>query len=182
MNVRDDAGGLQLKTLILGGASSGKSVYAERLAASSNLSVHYLATATAGDEEMARRIARHRERRPASWALVEEPLYLAETLWALATPDTCLLVDCLTLWLSNLICAEDDGLLAREQAHLLETLPDLPGRIILVSNELGMGIVPMGDLSRRFVETAGQFNQNLATLCDQVTLVAAGLPLQLKAS
>lgn len=169
-----------MKALILGGASSGKSAYAERLAASSSLAVHYIATATAGDGEMARRIAAHQARRPADWALVEEPLYLAETLWALAAPDGCLLVDCLTLWLSNLMCAEDDGLLAREQASLLEILPDLPGRIILVSNELGMGIVPMGELSRRFVETAGQLNQDLAALCGQVTLVAAGLPLHLK--
>ena len=169
-----------MKSLILGGASSGKSAYAESLAVASGFEVHYVATATAGDEEMARRIAAHQVRRPADWNLVEEPLHLAETLWALATPDACLLVDCLTLWLSNLMCAEDGGLLAREQASLLEILPDLPGRIILVSNELGMGIVPLGELSRRFVEAAGQFNQELARLCDQVTLVAAGLPLHLK--
>lgn len=179
---KNDAGGIPLKSLIIGGASSGKSAYAESLAAASGLAVYYVATATAGDEEMARRIARHRERRPADWGLVEEPLHLAETLWALASPDACLLVDCLTLWLSNLLCADQPGLLAREQAHLLETLPDLPGRIIFVSNELGMGIVPMGELSRQFGEAAGQLNQDLAVLCDRVTLIVAGLPLPLKVS
>ncbi len=169
-----------MKELILGGARSGKSALAERRAAESGLGVTYIATATAGDGEMAERIARHRAARPVDWRTVEEPLHLAATLSEQAAADRCLLVDCLTLWLSNLLGEDDTGCLEREQAALLEVLPDLPGRILLVSNEVGQGVVPMGELNRRFVDMAGRLHQRLAQVCDQVTLVVAGLELPLK--
>ncbi|MEN6585410.1 MAG: bifunctional adenosylcobinamide kinase/adenosylcobinamide-phosphate guanylyltransferase [Sulfuricella sp.] len=168
--------------LILGGARSGKSALAERLARESWLAVTYIATATAGDGEMSARIAHHQARRPAEWRLVEEPLRLAEVMKTHAAPDSCLIVDCLTLWLNNLLAAEDENLLRRESEALLHTLPDLPGRILLVSNEVGMGIVPLGELSRRFCDEAGRLHQDLARICDRVVFVAAGLPLVLKGS
>lgn len=167
-----------MKELILGGARSGKSALAERLAAESGLAVVYIATATAGDAEMAGRIVHHRSRRPAVWELVEEPLQLAAALKSAAASNCCLLVDCLTLWLNNVIV--DEALFQRERAALLDTLPDLPGRVILVSNEVGMGIVPLGELTRRYCDEAGRLHQDLAQLCDRVTFVAAGLPLVLK--
>jgi adenosylcobinamide kinase/adenosylcobinamide-phosphate guanylyltransferase len=167
-----------MKELILGGARSGKSALAERLAGDSGLAVVYLASATAGDEEMAGRIAHHRERRPAGWGLVEEPRHLAAALRDAAAPDRCLLVDCLTLWLNNVIA--DGVLYQQERAALLDTLPGLPGRVILVSNEVGMGIVPMGELTRRYCDEAGRLHQELAQLCDRVIFVAAGLPMVLK--
>jgi adenosylcobinamide kinase/adenosylcobinamide-phosphate guanylyltransferase len=181
-----------MKQLILGGARSGKSLLAERRAMASGRRVIYLATATAGDDEMARRIAHHRARRPAAWESVEEPLYLAARLRQLAAADTCLLVDCLTLWLSNLLYAGtaaaqaeageavDCPLLAAETAALAETLPQLPGQVILVSNEVGSGIIPMHPVARRFADEQGRLNQRLAAICDRVTLVVAGLPLELK--
>ena len=167
-----------MKELILGGARSGKSAFAQRMATASGLEVLYLATAQAGDAEMAERIARHRAERPGAWGLVEEPLALAAALRTHAAPNRCLLVDCLTLWLNNVIA--DEALLFRERKALLDALPGLPGRVILVSNEVGMGIVPLGELTRRYCDEAGRLHQELAQLCDRVTLVAAGLPLVLK--
>ncbi|MHB1619728.1 MAG: bifunctional adenosylcobinamide kinase/adenosylcobinamide-phosphate guanylyltransferase [Sulfuricella sp.] len=167
-----------MKELILGGVRSGKSALAERLAAESGLDVVYIATATVGDSEMAERIAHHRARRPARWELVEEPLRLAAALRGAAASERCLLVDCLTLWLNNVIA--DEALFQQERSALLEMLPGLPGRVILVSNEVGMGIVPLGELTRRYCDEAGRLHQDLAQLCDRVTLVAAGLPLVLK--
>lgn len=169
-----------MHTLILGGARSGKSALAESLATSSAREVVYLATGQALDEEMAVRIAHHRTRRPAHWRCVEAPLALADALRAHAGTDTCLLVDCLTLWLSNLLTHADAGLFARERDALLAALPHLPGEVILVGNEVGLGIVPMGELSRRFVDEAGRLHQALGTICDRVVFVAAGLPLALK--
>ncbi len=181
-----------MNELILGGARSGKSLHAESRAIASGLPVTYIATAESRDGEMARRIAHHRARRPADWGCAEEPLHLAAKLRALAAPDTCLLVDCLTLWLSNLLFAGraaqqaeagqaiDCPLFHDETAALVETLPQLPGRIILVSNEVGWGIVPMHPVSRLFADEQGRLNQRVAAVCDRVTLVAAGLPLTLK--
>jgi adenosylcobinamide kinase/adenosylcobinamide-phosphate guanylyltransferase len=168
-----------VKELILGGARSGKSALAERLAVESGLAVTYVATATAGDPEMAARIGHHQGRRPSSWRLVEEPIALGATLRRHAAADRCLLVDCLTLWLTNLLQAGDDPF-RREHATLLEALPALPGRIILVSNEVGLGIVPLGELTRRFCDEAGRLHQALAGTCDRVIFVAAGLPLVMK--
>ncbi len=181
-----------MNELILGGARSGKSLLAETRARDSGRPVIYLATAEAGDGEMARRIAHHRARRPADWGCVEETRQLAAKLQALATPNTCILVDCLTLWLSNLLFAGraaaqaeageaiDCPLLRDETEALIATLPQLPGQIILVSNEVGWGIVPMHPVSRLFADEQGRLNQRVAAVCQRVTLVAAGLPLTLK--
>lgn len=170
-----------MKELILGGSRSGKSTLAEQRAAESGLAVTYVATATAGDGEMAARIAQHQARRPGHWNSVEEPFHLAQALRQHAEPERCLLVDCLTLWLTNLLCANNEDQFQRERAAFLETLPTLPGHIILVSNEVGMGIVPMGELSRRFSDEAGWLNQEVARTCGRVTLMVAGLPYPLKA-
>ncbi len=169
-----------MHSLILGGARSGKSALAERWATASGRQVTYIATARSGDEEMAARIAHHRARRPSTWACVEAPASLAATLLRHAGEDRCLLVDCLTLWLSNLLIDGEGAMFEREYDALLATLPGLPGDILLVSNEVGCGIVPMGALSRRFVDEAGRLHQALARACDRVVFVAAGLPLALK--
>lgn len=169
-----------MKTLILGGARSGKSRLAERLAADSGLDVTYVATATAGDAEMYARIAAHRARRPVHWASVEEPLALAETLHRHARPDGLILVDCLTLWLTNLLLCPDQDRFAHERAELLAALPDLPGALVLVSNETGLGVVPLGELSRRYCDEAGWLHQDLAQQCDRVIFTVAGLPHVLK--
>jgi len=183
--------------LVLGGARSGKSAHAESLALAWQAvaparHVVYVATAEARDDEMRRRISHHQQGRPADWSLIEAPLALAEALQKAATPDTLLLVDCLTLWLSNLLfaghaarqaeqqAAIDCPLLAGEQLALLDVLPKLPGPVVLVSNEVGWGIVPAGALSRLFADEQGRLNQRVATIADRVTLVAAGLPLVLK--
>ena len=137
----------------------------------------YVATATVGDDEMAQRIAHHRGRRPAHWATAEEPIQLAARLRAEAAPDRLLLVDCLTLWLTNLLLGPG---LEPELTRLLETLPTLPGRVILVSNEVGWGIVPENPLARSFRDEQGRLNQRVALIATDVTLVAAGLPLTLK--
>jgi adenosylcobinamide kinase/adenosylcobinamide-phosphate guanylyltransferase len=162
--------------LVIGGARSGKSSYAERQARDSGLPVTYIATGEARDEEMAERIAHHRSRRPAGWHSVEEPLALADALAREAAAEKCLLVDCLTLWLSNSMFARRED----EIETLLKVLPSLPGRIILVSNEVGWGIVPENALARRFRDEQGRLNQRIAAIAEQVTLVAAGLPLTLK--
>jgi adenosylcobinamide kinase/adenosylcobinamide-phosphate guanylyltransferase len=181
-----------MKELILGGARSGKSLLAEKRAAESGLRVIYIATAEARDGEMNRRIAHHRSRRPTEWGCAEETLHLAAKLRELATPDTCLLVDCLTLWLSNLLFAGKAAvqaeagemvncpLFTQEVQSLIDLLPSLPGRVILVSNEVGWGIVPMHPVSRLFADEQGRLNQAVAAVCDHATLVAAGLPLSLK--
>jgi adenosylcobinamide kinase/adenosylcobinamide-phosphate guanylyltransferase len=169
-----------MRELILGGARSGKSRLAEKLAADSGLAVTYIATSQALDGEMSARIRQHRERRPADWALVEEPLELARLLQELASPERCLLVDCLTLWLTNLLMLEDDARLIAEREALLDCLGELPGRIILVSNETGLGVVPMGELTRRYVDEAGWLHQAIAERCQRVIFTVAGLPMLLK--
>ena len=168
-----------MKELILGGARSGKSAFAQQQAIASGLPVLYVATAQARDTEMVERIASHRAERPAQWGLVEEPLALAAALRTHAHGERCLLVDCLTLWLSNLL-AVGDACLRAETAALLDTLPTLAGSILLVSNEVGQGIVPIHPLARRFRDEAGRLHQQIATRCDRVTLITAGLPLILK--
>lgn len=165
--------------LILGGARSGKSALAEQYARDSGLEVVYVATAEAADEEMAVRIRHHRERRPADWSCVEQPLQLAATLQQFASPERCLLVDCLTLWLSNLLAAGEETF-QHEREALIALLPQLPGRTILVSNEVGLGVVPLGELTRRFCDESGRLHQTVAAACDRVTFVTAGLPMILK--
>lgn len=180
------------RTLVFGGARSGKSALAERLARESGKEVVYLATSHAGDAEMAARIAHHRARRPAEWRTVEEATALAAALNALCAPERIVLVDCLTLWLTNLMFStrqdypdvgaiELPPLFADQRAALLDWL-DAPamGDVIFVSNEVGMGIVPYGAVSRAFTDEAGRLNQDVAARCERVLLVAAGLPLALK--
>jgi adenosylcobinamide kinase/adenosylcobinamide-phosphate guanylyltransferase len=166
-------------TLILGGARSGKSRFAQSHAEASGLPVTVIATAQALDAEMAVRIARHQAERPAGWGTIEEPLHLAAALQQAAATDRCVLVDCLTLWLMNLLEA-GEAVFAAERAALLATLPTLPGEMLFVSNEVGLGVIPLGELSRRFVDEAGWLNQAIAQLADNVTFIAAGLPLALK--
>jgi len=165
--------------LILGGARSGKSRYSENLALQSGLQVVYIATGWAGDEEMASRIAHHQAQRPNDWLTVEEPRALALALQSHAAADRFIIVDCLTLWLSNLL-AEGDACFRLERQALLDILPSLPGTICLVSNEVGQGIVPLNPLARRFVDEAGWLHQDLARICERVVWVVAGLPQILK--
>jgi adenosylcobinamide kinase/adenosylcobinamide-phosphate guanylyltransferase len=169
-----------LQTLILGGARSGKSRYAETLAQQSGREVIYIATATAQDAEMQSRIAHHQASRPAHWQTIEEPLALATCLQQHAAPERLLLVDCLTLWLTNLLCAEDASRLQQETTQLLQRLPELPGDIIFVSNEVGLGIIPLGELTRRYVDEAGRLHQQLAAQMQRVVFMVAGLPHLLK--
>lgn len=169
-----------MKELILGGVRSGKSRLAEKIALTGGLAVTYIATASAGDDEMRVRIVEHQRRRPPTWKLIEEPYALARVLQEQAAPDRCLLVDCLTLWLSNLLGADDPEVLRKERCDFLGLLPQLPGHIILVSNETGLGVVPMGVLARRFCDEAGWLHQDLAQQCDRVFFTVAGLPQLLK--
>jgi len=169
-----------MRELILGGIRSGKSRLAEQRATDSGLDVVYIATAQVRDEEMQRRVAEHQARRPGAWRSVEAGQNLAAVLQREASTQRCLLVDCLTLWLTQLLCDASEQELHRECDALLAVLPTLPGQIILVSNETNMGIVPLGELSRRFCDEAGRLHQELATHCDHVLLVVAGLPLTLK--
>lgn len=166
--------------LILGGARSGKSRLAEKLADESGLEVAYIATSQPLDGEMNARVAQHRARRPAHWALVEEPVALARVLGEQAAPGRCLLVDCLTLWLTNLLMLEDSARLEAERELLLGCVDGLPGRILLVSNETGLGVVPLGELTRRYVDEAGWLHQALAERSQRVLFTVAGLPMVLK--
>jgi adenosylcobinamide kinase/adenosylcobinamide-phosphate guanylyltransferase len=169
-----------MKELILGGVRSGKSRLAEKLAKASGLAVTCIATARVGDEAMRQRVEEHRRRRSGEWGLVEEPLALAGTLRQHAEEKRCLIVDCLTLWLTQLLCETDVNRLRQERDELLETLPHLPGHIILIGNETNMGVLPMGELSRLYCDEAGRLHQELAGLCDRVILMVAGLPWMLK--
>lgn len=169
-----------MRELILGGARSGKSRLAEQHAQESGLPVTYIATATVQDDEMRARIAHHQAQRPGYWQLVEEPLALAAALQRCTAAEQCVLVDCLTLWLTNLLCTKDEAQLRQEVSALLEVLPGLPGHIILVSNETGMGVVPLGELTRRYCDEAGRLHQAVAQCCEKVVLTVAGLPLNLK--
>lgn len=171
-----------MKELILGGVRSGKSRLAELRARESGRQVVYVATAiAAGDPELEERILQHRRRRPASWTTVEEPLTLGAVLRAEGSAERCLVVECLTLWLTNVLSgAAAADRLERESRSLLDALPQLAGDIILVGNETGLGVVPLGELSRRFVDASGELHQMLAAMCDRVTLTVAGLPHLLK--
>lgn len=176
--------------LILGGARSGKSRYAETLAHDSGLPVTVIATAEALDAEMTARIRRHQGDRPPGWRTVETPVALAATLRAEASAGRCVIVDCLTLWLLNLMAGAENlpeppdasqlPQLQAERAALLDTLPALPGQILLVANEVGLGLVPETPLGRLYRDEAGRLNQALARVCERVSFVAAGLPLALK--
>lgn len=163
-------------TLILGGARSGKSARALALAADAPRVM--IATAEALDDEMTDRIARHKAERDAGWRTVECPLELAAAVAAAAGPGRVLVVDCLTLWLSNLMHADRDP--EGACAGLIDALRAAPGRVVLVSNEVGMGLAPMEALSRAFRDSQGRINQRIAAAAERVEFVAAGLPLVLK--
>lgn len=165
--------------LILGGARSGKSRLAEQTAISMQLAVTYVATAQALDPEMQSRIAHHQNQRPAHWSLVEEPLFLAKTLQKIDRPNQ-ILVDCLTLWLTNLLLLEDQNIQQFECEQLLKILPTLESEVILVSNETGLGVVPLGEISRRFVDEAGRLHQALGQIANKVVFCVAGFPMILK--
>ncbi len=188
-------------TLILGGARSGKSAYAEKLAINSGLPVTYIATAQVYDDEFKARVQHHKDRRPKDWQIIEEPHFLSAALQAndpghplsnslheFASPcvhEGCsLIVDCLTLWLAQWICEDckppKSSSWALQRESLLVNLPKLHGNIILVSNEVGMGIVPMGAINRQFQDEQGRLNQAVASIANEVVFVAAGLPLKLK--
>lgn len=169
------------RTLILGGIRSGKSALAEAEAAACDRPVVYVATATAGDGEMADRITRHQQRRPDDWGLDEEPLALGSVLARHRGAAPCLLVDCMSLWLGNLLGAEE-GVLAREREAFLAQLEGYPGPMVIVSNEVGLGVIGMDALTRRFCDELGWLNQALAQRCDRVMLSVAGLPQMLKGS
>lgn len=176
--------------LILGGARSGKSRHAEALATTTGHPVSVIATAEGLDDEMRARIERHRLDRPSGWHTVECPLRLADALSSESAPGRCVIVDCLTLWIANLLGDDErqrapaspaaHPALVRERAALLAALPRLPGDIILVANEVGLGLVPETPLGRLFRDEAGRLNQAVATLSDRVSFVAAGLALTLK--
>jgi len=171
---------------ILGGARSGKSRYAESLAKTAEESgqqVFYLATATSSDRqnhadtEMLERIKRHQSDRPSHWQTIEVPIKLAEGLVALDDKKNCILIDCLTLWTLNLL---EEECFQVEKKALLNVLPNLTADIILVSNEVGLGVVPMGKLTRCFVDELGWLHQAVAEQAETVTFVTAGLPMHLK--
>ena len=170
--------------LVLGGARSGKSRYAEQCAAESGKQVIYFATAQKHDAEMELRVQRHQQRRPEHWQTIEEPIKLAAALKQYGNVENCLLVDCLTLWLSNVLFDEQGGVQTdsyqQHKAELLETLGGLSADIILVSNEVGKGIVPMGAGTRCFVDEAGWLHQDIAKISQQVIFVTAGLTQVLK--
>ena len=166
--------------LITGGARSGKSKYAEQRAAALGLRRVYIATAEAKDDEMARRIAAHRKRRGSAWTTVEEPVQLAETLLAWRGRTDCALVDCLTLWLSNLLFRGDENQVEEKVEALVRSLPQLDFPVVFVTNEVGAGIVPDNPLARQFRDLAGWTNQRIAAVAKEVVLMVAGIPTAVK--
>ena len=166
--------------LILGGARSGKSKLAEQIAKDSNLQVVYIATAQAWDDEMRQRISHHQTQRPDAWRLIEEPLYLADCLKKIDQQEQVILVDCLTLWMSNLLMHENSNLQRIECEKLLKILPTLKSQIVLVSNETGLGVIPMGEITRKFVDESGRLHQLLGQIADKVVFCVAGFPMLLK--
>lgn len=163
---------------VLGGARSGKSRYAQARAEALSQDRIYIATAQAFDAEMEERITQHQADRGAGWQTVEAPLDLPDAIFAHASPDRVVLVDCLTLWASNLLLAEQDA--ERATRRLVQTLADTKGPLVLVANEIGLGIVPDNALARRFRDIAGRINQATAAAASECVAVFAGLPLVLK--
>lgn len=178
-----------MKSLILGGVKSGKSGFAESLATDSGKNVIVVATASALDAGMEERIRRHKTSRPAHWRTIEEPIALGHVLGKLkytTNPDntefahTCIIIDCLTLWLTNLLLLNDPEIFKQERDHFISAIQDFDQQLIIVSNETNMGIVPMGELSRRFCDEAGLLHQYLGRHVDHVVLMVAGLAHTIK--
>jgi len=174
----NDATNLNGTTLILGGARSGKSVFAENLVLSTKQQPIYIATGEAGDNEMRDRIKHHKERRGSNWTTIEEPLELVDVLIKNTAPTNVILVDCLTLWLSNLMMANRN--IDTEISALTALMPTLAGPVVFVSNEVGMGLVPETAIGRDFRDHQGRLNQRIAQVADTVSFIAAGYPLSLK--
>ncbi len=166
--------------LILGGARSGKSRLAEKIALESGLNVVYIATAQPLDEEMQERILHHQESRPREWQVIEEPLYLSEKLQEIDAQNQLILIDCLTLWMSNLLLQDASELQMSQCQKLLTILPNLKSEIILVSNETGLGVVPMGNISRKFIDESGRLHQQIGQIAQKVVFCVAGFPIILK--
>jgi adenosylcobinamide kinase/adenosylcobinamide-phosphate guanylyltransferase len=173
---------LQTKQIILitGGARSGKSRYAEERARAAGTRLLYVATAEAKDEEMARRIAAHRKRRGSDWITVEEPLELASALLRYRGEVDCALVDCLTLWISNLLMRQDEKAATEKIDALIDALTLFDFQVLFVTNEVGLGIVPDNPLARSFRDLVGWANQRIAEVADEVVLMVAGLPVVVK--
>lgn len=169
-----------MKHLVLGGVRSGKSAFAQEQIAACGKPVCYVATSQVWDDDMADRVRQHKDNRPSEWQLIEEPLALASVLHSLNSPEQAVIVECFTLWMTNLLCLEDEGRLEEEKQALLNAVDVFEGDLVLVSSEVGLGIMPMNALARRFGDEAGAMNQALAKLTNRVTFVAAGLPLPLK--
>ncbi len=165
-------------TLILGGARSGKSRYAEKLAYDSSLNLIYLATAEIRDDEMRERVEHHKADRAGRWDTIEEPIEIPKVIQKHSKIDNVILIDCLTIWLSNLMEAGKN--LEAGINSLVDTIKDAEGHVILVSNEVGQGIVPANALARTFRDEAGRLNQVIASAADEVISITAGLPLTLK--
>jgi len=172
--------------LVIGGARSGKSSFAEKQASNSSSQsdlgkdVVYVATATIGDEEMRERIEHHRQSRPQNWQLIEEPFDLSKVIAIHSESNKTLIIECMTLWLTNWLCTNDVESWKDEKHAFIDALMMSKAEVIIVSNEVGSGIVPMGELSREFVDQAGWLNQALTEVADKVTLVVAGCPLAIK--
>jgi adenosylcobinamide kinase/adenosylcobinamide-phosphate guanylyltransferase len=166
--------------LVTGGARSGKSKYAEQRAEELGARRLYIATAEAKDEEMAQRIAEHKKRRGNDWAIIEEPVELSAALLAQRGQIDCALVDCLTIWLSNLLLHRDAEVTGEKVEKLVATLPGLDFHVVLVTNEVGWGIVPDNNLARQFRDLAGWANQRIAAAADEVVLTVAGIPMIVK--
>ena len=166
--------------LITGGARSGKSRYAEQRALEMGARPLYVATAEANDEEMAQRIAEHKKSRAGQWLAVEEPLELTRALLAQQGKIDCALVDCLTLWISNLLIRCDNKYASERVEELIEKLPQLDFPVVFVTNEVGWGIVPNNPLARRFRDLAGWTNQRMAQAANEVILMVAGMPMIIK--
>jgi len=176
-----------MKQLILGGIRSGKSRYAEKAAKATGKPVTYIATAQNNDPDMQRRIATHQLRRPSDWQLIEEPITLSNALEQAASKDACILVDCLALWLNNLYYFQPDqsdndaaAIIGQLCIEVVDNVSQFPGDIILVSNEIGLGIIPENKLAREYGDRLGELNQAVASVCDRVVFCVAGIPQIIK--
>ena len=174
-----------MNTLVLGGAKSGKSLFAETLAIQSTKELVYIATAQSHDNEMEQRISLHQQRRVeqnVNWMTIDEPIALSKVIQQESFNNRLILIDCLTLWLSNLLFALDEKQRQAEIDDLFECLAGCQAELVFVSNETGLGIVPMNQLSRQFIDLSGKLHQQMAQVSDRVIMIVAGLPLVLKGS